>query len=203
MDGGAWQAIVHRVAKSRTRLSNFTSLHFTMPLISARSKASSHFYLVCQGLRRLSFWLTIEHLKIFDFFLLDPTAPDTPPRSWELLLIPLGLGVTGCLLSEPGGHREYFLPIVSQSVVTLILGTTRVFYPSLGYQITVLSLTIQVQCERSVLTFTCRLSKRTSFISFLINARITFESRDFVQIQTFVYFTYIFKVLYFTYILKI
>ena len=28
MDGGAWQATVHGVAKSRTRLSNFTSLHF-------------------------------------------------------------------------------------------------------------------------------------------------------------------------------
>ena len=26
MDGGAWWATVHRVAKSRTRLSNFTSL---------------------------------------------------------------------------------------------------------------------------------------------------------------------------------
>ena len=29
MDGGAWWATVHRVAKSRTRLSDFTSLHFT------------------------------------------------------------------------------------------------------------------------------------------------------------------------------
>ena len=28
MDGGAWQATVHRVAKSRTRLSDVTSLHF-------------------------------------------------------------------------------------------------------------------------------------------------------------------------------
>ena len=28
MDRGAWQATVHRVAKSRTRLSHFTSLHF-------------------------------------------------------------------------------------------------------------------------------------------------------------------------------
>ena len=34
MDRGAWQAAVHGVAKSRTRLSNFTSLHFltTEPL---------------------------------------------------------------------------------------------------------------------------------------------------------------------------
>ena len=29
MDRGAWWATVHRVAKSRTRLNNFTSLHFT------------------------------------------------------------------------------------------------------------------------------------------------------------------------------
>ena len=29
MDGGAWWATVHRVAKSQTRLSDFTSLHFT------------------------------------------------------------------------------------------------------------------------------------------------------------------------------
>ena len=28
MGGGAWWATVHRVAKSRTRLSDFTSLHF-------------------------------------------------------------------------------------------------------------------------------------------------------------------------------
>ena len=27
MDGGAWWAVVHGVAKSRTRLSDFTSLH--------------------------------------------------------------------------------------------------------------------------------------------------------------------------------
>ena len=29
MDGGAWWATVHRVTKSQTRLSDFTSLHFT------------------------------------------------------------------------------------------------------------------------------------------------------------------------------
>ena len=29
MDGGAWWATVHGVAKSWTRLSDFTSLHFT------------------------------------------------------------------------------------------------------------------------------------------------------------------------------
>ena len=29
MDGGAWQAAVHGVAKSWTRLSDFISLHFT------------------------------------------------------------------------------------------------------------------------------------------------------------------------------
>ena len=29
MDGGAWWATVHRVAKSRIRLSNFTSPHLT------------------------------------------------------------------------------------------------------------------------------------------------------------------------------
>ena len=28
MDRGAWQATVHRVAKSQTQLSDFTSLHF-------------------------------------------------------------------------------------------------------------------------------------------------------------------------------
>ena len=30
MDGGAWWATVHRVAKSQTQLSDFTSLHFYM-----------------------------------------------------------------------------------------------------------------------------------------------------------------------------
>ena len=32
--GGAWQATVHGVAKSQTRLSNFTSLHFKDMFIS-------------------------------------------------------------------------------------------------------------------------------------------------------------------------
>ena len=32
MDGGAWWAAVHGVAKSRTRLSDFTSLHFNVIL---------------------------------------------------------------------------------------------------------------------------------------------------------------------------
>ena len=32
MDGGAWWATVHEVAMSRTRLSNFTSFHFTLSL---------------------------------------------------------------------------------------------------------------------------------------------------------------------------
>ena len=35
MDGGAWQAAVHRVAKSRTRLSDFTSLHFISFMLGA------------------------------------------------------------------------------------------------------------------------------------------------------------------------
>ena len=30
MDGGAWRAAVHGISKSQTRLSDFTSLHFTM-----------------------------------------------------------------------------------------------------------------------------------------------------------------------------
>ena len=32
MDRGAWRATVHRVTKSRTRLSDFTSLHFHSPV---------------------------------------------------------------------------------------------------------------------------------------------------------------------------
>lgn len=108
----------------------------TMTLISARSKGSSRFCLVCL---RLSFRLTIEHLKNLNFFLLDPAAPGIPLRSWELLLHSFGTGGYRLPLSEPGSHREYFLPVVCQSVVTLIIGTTRVFYPSLGYQITVLN----------------------------------------------------------------
>ena len=31
IDSGAWWATVHRVAKSQTQLSDFTSLHFTSP----------------------------------------------------------------------------------------------------------------------------------------------------------------------------
>ena len=35
MDGGAWQAIVHGVAKSQTQLSDFISLHFTLGVLSS------------------------------------------------------------------------------------------------------------------------------------------------------------------------
>ena len=48
MDRGAWQATVHGVAKSRTRLSNFTSLHFhvsTLVIISLFSMSMSLFLL--------------------------------------------------------------------------------------------------------------------------------------------------------------
>ena len=34
MDIGAWKATVHRVTKSRTRLSDFTSLHFSHPYMT-------------------------------------------------------------------------------------------------------------------------------------------------------------------------
>eukprot|EP00069_Balaena_mysticetus_P007583 bmy_05584T0 len=60
---------------------------------------------------KLSFWLAIEHLKIFHFFL-GHNRTDTPPESlghpgWEFLLHTFGTGlVTGCLLSEPGSHRD-------------------------------------------------------------------------------------------------
>ena len=38
MDRGAWQATVHGVTKSQTRLSNFTSLHFTSLWIIEKAK---------------------------------------------------------------------------------------------------------------------------------------------------------------------
>ena len=40
MDGGAWLATVHGVAKSRTQLSDFTSLHFTIPKKRERAQWS-------------------------------------------------------------------------------------------------------------------------------------------------------------------
>ena len=41
MDGGAWWATVHGVTKSRTRLSNFTSLHFKLYVEKAMAPHSS------------------------------------------------------------------------------------------------------------------------------------------------------------------
>ena len=40
MDGGAWWATVHGVAKSRTRLSDFTSLHFTSIMSEDKAMAA-------------------------------------------------------------------------------------------------------------------------------------------------------------------
>ena len=39
MDGGAWKAAVHGVAKSRTRLSNFT---FTFPFHALEKEMATH-----------------------------------------------------------------------------------------------------------------------------------------------------------------
>ena len=40
-DGGAWWATVHGVAKSRTRLSDFTSLHFGLKILLLKSHYGS------------------------------------------------------------------------------------------------------------------------------------------------------------------
>ena len=40
MDGGAWQALVHGVAESRTRLSNFT---FTFHFRALEKEMATHF----------------------------------------------------------------------------------------------------------------------------------------------------------------
>ena len=45
MDRGAWQAIIHAVAKSRTRLSDFTSLKVTQ-LVCGRARAKARDYLL-------------------------------------------------------------------------------------------------------------------------------------------------------------
>ena len=45
MDGGAWCATVHGVAKSRTRLSDFTLLHFRVELVNN----SSFFFFFFEG----------------------------------------------------------------------------------------------------------------------------------------------------------
>ena len=42
MDGRAWWATVHGVAKSQTRLSEFTSLHFTSLQLSSQSNSHIH-----------------------------------------------------------------------------------------------------------------------------------------------------------------
>ena len=45
MDRGAWQAIIHAVAESRTRLSDFTSLKVTQ-LVCGRARAKAGDYLL-------------------------------------------------------------------------------------------------------------------------------------------------------------
>ena len=46
MDGEAWQATVHGVAKSRTQLSNFTSLYLYMTRFLAKVLLSNMTYLI-------------------------------------------------------------------------------------------------------------------------------------------------------------
>ena len=44
MDGGAWRATVHRVAKSRTRLSDFIFFHFSMVMKWSKETRTCHFF---------------------------------------------------------------------------------------------------------------------------------------------------------------
>ena len=44
MGGGAWWATVHGVAKSRTRLSNFTSLQWVFKWLFSELKRNSYMY---------------------------------------------------------------------------------------------------------------------------------------------------------------
>ena len=55
MDGGAWQATVHRVTKSQTQLSNFTSLSIIMETPLASGLIES----LCPGLHNLLLWSRI------------------------------------------------------------------------------------------------------------------------------------------------
>ena len=54
MDRGAWWATVHGVAKSRTRLSHFTSLHFTLACRSGLQKTL--LFLLESSRSGLNFW---------------------------------------------------------------------------------------------------------------------------------------------------
>ena len=82
MDGGAWQVTVHRVAKSRTRLSDFT---FTFPpcLVEAVQNFSASYY----GYMFLFLvWLYLSPLLVF-FFPLNNTFHQSVKESQFLYLV--------------------------------------------------------------------------------------------------------------------
>ena len=72
MDREAWHAAIHGVAKSRTRLSNWTELNWTMNIISFGMKSSSVRHLVefshsMYSLKRNNynlFWYAASHVRV-------------------------------------------------------------------------------------------------------------------------------------------
>ena len=53
MDGGAWQATVHGVAKSRTQLSDFTFFHFAHASFEVFWFSSAWFFKACRFVKLL------------------------------------------------------------------------------------------------------------------------------------------------------
>ena len=73
MDGGAWWAAVHGVAKSRTRLSDFT---FTFLFHALEREMATHSSIKCIKCILLTF---VQH-----FSLIPPTGvPRTVPSTWS------------------------------------------------------------------------------------------------------------------------
>ena len=75
MDGGAWRAAVHGVAKSRTQLSDFTSLHFNECLVTQLSFSGEKklFLVVILFLVQLPFLVKISF-----------TTVDSPPTHTQM-----------------------------------------------------------------------------------------------------------------------
>ena len=103
MDGGAWQATVHGVAKSRTRLSGFT---FTLMKIMVTSFKRSH---ACTATLSTPNPAAGHHL---------PTAPpETPGHSWAYL----GQSLVDSLFLSPGSWWAQRFVYALQDFVSAVL----------------------------------------------------------------------------------
>jgi len=116
MDGGAWWATSHRVAKSQTRLSAFTSLHFNR--IDNSNRGGSK-----KGKKSKRIYRSSQSIRIINVFLESLLSESFPSLRVTVHLTSLGCPPTLCwslalLLGSSDSNLVLLLCVLSSDVLS-------------------------------------------------------------------------------------